>query len=104
MTAEGDEDRLFEAPSVPGTPIGRRCMLLESDGQQVVLFGTTVIHVFDTSDKAAEAACMAMLSRAGLASDVDIAVAFGVHRNTVGHLAARFVSEGMSAVVPAKRG
>ncbi len=104
MTAEGDEDRLFEAPSAPGTPIGRRCTLLESDGQQVVFFGTTVIHVFDTSDKAAEAACMAMLSRAGLASDVDIAVAFGVHRNTVGRLVARFSSDGMAAVVPAKRG
>lgn len=95
---------MFELTSVPGVAVGRRCTLFESDGQRVVFFGTTMIHAFDAADRKAEAACMAMLSRAGLASDVDIAAAFGVHRNTVGHLAARFVSEGMSAVVPAKRG
>ena len=94
----------MQVPPAPGTPIGRRCTLFEFDGQRVVFFGTTVIYVFDALDKAGEAACMAMLSRAGLASDVDIAVAFGVHRNTVGRLAARFFSDGMAAVVPAKRG
>ncbi len=47
---------------------------------------------------------MAILARAELASDVDIAAAFGVHRNTVGRLARRFESDGMAAVVPAKRG
>lgn len=85
-------------------PIGRRCSLLEFDGRRVVLFGTTVIFVFDASDREAEAACMALLSRAGLACDVDIASAFGVHRNTVGRLVGRFRAEGMAAVVPAKRG
>lgn len=79
-------------------------MLLESGGRRVVLFGTTVIFVFDASDHEAQAACMVLLSRAGLARDVDIASAFGVHRNTVGRLVARFTAQGMAAVVPAKRG
>ena len=47
---------------------------------------------------------MAMLSRAELASDVEIAAALGIHRNTVGRLVARFEWDGMPAVVPAKRG
>ncbi len=105
MPGSGDvQDRLFEVASAPGVPIGRRCTLLESGGRRVVLFGTTVIFVFDASDHEAQAACMVLLSRAGLASDVDIASAFGVHRNTVGRLVARFTAQGMAAVVPAKRG
>ena len=69
-----------------------------------MLFGATAIHVWSADDKEAEAACMATLSRAGLASDVEIAAAFGVHRNTVGRVVRRFESAGMAAVVPAKRG
>jgi hypothetical protein len=60
--------------------------------------------IYDRSDKEAEAACIGTLSRARLASDVEIANAFGVHRNTVGRISARFAREGMAAVVPAKRG
>ena len=45
-----------------------------------MFFGTTAIHVYDVADKEAESACIATLSRAGLASDVDIAAGFGVHR------------------------
>ena len=95
---------LFEVPALPGTPIGRRLTLLEGDGVRAVFYATTAIQVFDTADRAAEAACIAMLSRAGLASDVDIAAAFGCHRNTVARLAGRLANEGMAAVVPAKRG
>jgi transposase len=95
---------LFELPAAPGQPIGRRLTLFESDGQRAVLFGTTVIHVYDVADKEAEAVCIATLSRAGLASDVDIAAGFGIHRNTVGRLVSRFEHNGMAAVVPAKRG
>ncbi len=89
---------------MPGRSIGRRLRLVESGGLRGVLFGSTAIHVFDASDREAEAACIATLSRAGLASDVEIAAAFGVHRNTVGRLVARFEHVGMAAVVPAKRG
>jgi transposase len=95
---------MFELPAAPGRPIGRRVTLFESGGQRAVLFGTTAINVYDVADKEAEAACIATLSRAGLASDVDIAAGFGVHRNTVGRLVARFERNGMAAVVPAKRG
>jgi transposase len=95
---------LWDVPPVPGRAIGRHLRLVDSDGLRAVLFGSTAIHVFDASDKEAEAACLATLSRAGLASDVEIAAAFGVHRNTVGRLVARFERDGMAAVVPAKRG
>lgn len=95
---------LFETPGGPGRRIGRRLTLLEADGRRAVLFGSTAIFVYDVGDGEAEAACIATLSRAGLASDVDIAAGFGVHRNTVGRIAARFEQSGMAAVVPAKRG
>jgi len=95
---------LFEAPVALGRPIGRRLTLFESGGQRAVFFGTTAIHVYDVADKEAEAACIATLSRARLASDVDIAAGFGIHRNTVGRLVSRFERTGLAAVVPAKRG
>lgn len=95
---------LFEVAPGPGQPISRRLTLFESDGRRAVFFGTTAIHVYDAADKEAEAACIATLSRAGLASDVDIAAGFGIHRNTVGRLVSRFERNGMAAVVPAKRG
>jgi transposase len=95
---------LFELPAAPGQPIGRRLTLFESGGQRAVFFGTTAIHVYAVADKEAESACMATLSRAGLASDTDIAAGFGVHRNTVGRLVSRFERNGLAAVVPAKRG
>jgi transposase len=95
---------LFEVAAAPGRPVGRRLTLFESDGQRAVFFGTTAIQVYDVADKEAEAACIATLSRAGLASDVEIAAGFGIHRNTVGRLVSRFERNGLAAVVPAKRG
>ncbi|MGH9008561.1 MAG: putative transposase [Acidimicrobiia bacterium] len=99
-----EQSALLEVASGPGRPIGKRLTLFESEGRRAVFFGPTAIQVFDVDDGEAEAACMAMLSRAGLASDVDIAAAFGVHRNTVGRIVRRFASGGLGAVVPAKRG
>jgi hypothetical protein len=48
--------------------------------------------------------CIATLSRAGLAFDVEIAEAFGVHRNTVARLARQLAEQGLAGVVAAKRG
>ncbi|MEO9049953.1 MAG: putative transposase [Candidatus Dormiibacterota bacterium] len=45
-----------------------------------------------------------MLVRVGAASKVEIADAFGVHRNTVARLSERLRQGGMAAVVPAKPG
>jgi transposase len=95
---------LFEVATGPGRPIGRRLTLFESDGRRAVFLGPTAIHVYDAADREAEAACIVTLSRAGLASDVDIAAGFGVHRNTVGRLVTRFERDGLAAVVAAKRG
>lgn len=47
---------------------------------------------------------MALLARTQIASQIEIAGAFGVHRNTVGRLTGLFEEQGMPAVVPAKRG
>ncbi len=95
---------LFEVATGPGQAIGRRLTLFDSEGRRAVFLGATAIHVYDGSDKEAEAVCIVTLSRAGLASDVDIAAGFGIHRNTVGRLVSRFERDGMAAVVPAKRG
>ena len=69
-----------------------------------MFLGSTAVYLYDQGDKEAEVACIATLSRAGLAKDVEIASAFGVHRNTVGRVARRFEREGMAAVVAVKRG
>ncbi len=95
---------MFEYSVVPGTPIGKRLTLLDSGGKRAVFFGSVAIQIYDADDKGAEAACIAMLSRADLASDIDIAAAFGCHRNTVARLAGRLAHDGLSAVMPAKRG
>lgn len=102
--ANATQTPLFEPPARPGSAIGKRLTLVESDGRRAVFLGSAAIQIFDAGDKAGEAACMAMLSRAGLASDKDIAQAFSCHRNTVVRLATRFANGGMAAVVPAKRG
>ena len=95
---------LFEYPVVPGTPIGKRLTLLDSEGKRAVFFGSVAIQIYDADDKGAEAACIAMLSRADLASDIDIGAAFGRHRNTVARLAGHLAHDGLAALVPAKRG
>jgi len=95
---------LFEYPVAPGTPIGKHLRLLDSDGKRAVFFGSVAIQIYDANDKSAEVACIAMLPLADLATDIDIAAAFGCHRNTVARLAGRLARDGLSAVVPAKRG
>ncbi len=101
---EVEQPALVEAPSGPGRPIGKRLRLFDSEGLRAVFLGPTAIHVYDVADAEADGACMATLSRAGLASDIDIAAAFGVHRNTVGRAVRRFERDGLAGVVPAKRG
>lgn len=78
--------------------------LFDSNGTRAVYLGHVPIYLYELGDRAAQSACIAMLSRADLASDLAIGEAFGCHRNTVGRLARRLAVEGMAAVVPAKRG
>src|SRR5680860_886489 len=94
-----DTDRLFEVPALAGIAIGRRLRLFESDGCRAVYAGTTPVYVYDAGDAAAERACIAMLSQGDVAFDVEIAAAFGYHRNTVRRLAKRLAEGGMAAVV-----
>ncbi|MBC8446138.1 MAG: helix-turn-helix domain-containing protein [Chloroflexi bacterium] len=77
---------------------------MKSDGQRAVFFGATAIHIYDAQDRAAEAATLALLAHAGAATQVELAAAFGRHRNTVGRLERRLAHGGMAEVVPAKRG
>jgi transposase len=66
--------------------------------------GDLPIQVYNRHDGIAETTTMTMLARTKLASHVEIATAFGVHRNTVGRLVDRVERGGMPALVPAKRG
>ena len=95
---------LLEVAGPTGIPIGRRLLLVEDDSQRAVFLGTVALHLYDIGDADAERVCIAMLSRAGLAFDVEIAEAFGCHRNTVGRLARQLAEEGLAGVVAAKRG
>jgi hypothetical protein len=102
--SNGTQAPLIELQPQPGTPVGKRLRIFESEGQCAVLFGDTVIHVYDAGDRGAKAAAIALLARARVATDVDLASAFGVHRNTVGRLEGRLERAGMAGVVPAKPG
>ncbi|MGH8510390.1 MAG: putative transposase [Gammaproteobacteria bacterium] len=102
-SAEHDS-RLFDLPASPGIPIGKRLTMLDSGGKRAIFLRSTAIHIFDGDDKAAEAACIAMLASAKLATHVEIAEAFGCHRNRVGRIEKRLEQGGISAVVPSKRG
>lgn len=79
-------------------------MVLENDGQRAVFVGGTAIHIYDAHDRGAEAAAVALLAHARVASDVALGEAFGIHRNTVGRLEHRLEEAGMAGVVPAKPG
>jgi len=101
---DSSQGELFEVAAVPGTPVGKKLRLFSSEGKRAVFFGPTAVYLYDEADKEAEAACIVTLSRAGLAKDVDIATAFGVHRNTVGRMSRRFEHEGLAAAISTRRG
>jgi hypothetical protein len=73
------------------------------DGQRVILAGATVISQYDLEDNGAEAAAIALLSNAKLASDTELGAAFGHHRNTVRRIRERLDNGAMAEVVRASR-
>ena len=87
-----------------GLPLGPRLQVFATLGQRAVLLDGRVIHVYDAGDRAAATAAVALLAHAQVATDLQLAAAFGVHRNTVARLERRLEQEGMAAVVPAKPG
>jgi transposase len=104
-TGTDDSQPVLVEVAVPaGVPIGKRLWLVDGDGQRAVFLGAAAICVYDVEDRDAQRVCIATLSRAGLAFDVEIAEAFGVHRNTVARLARQLAEQGLAGVVAAKRG
>ena len=99
-----DHQEEFELEAPPSGRSTPRVQVLESEGQRAVFFGPIPLHVYDIGDRAAEAAGLALLARAGVAPRTELAEAFGCHRNTVMRLERRMERGGMAAVVPAKRG
>ena len=98
------QPHLIELQPQLGTPLGKRLRLLQSNGQRAVFLGDTAIHLYDAGDRGAEAAALALLARARVATDTELGEAFGCHRNTVARLERRLEQAGMAGVVPAKRG
>jgi len=85
-------------------PFGRQLRLLSSGDQRAVFIGDTPIHLWDASEFVTEAATIAILGRAKVASNIELAQAFGCHRNRVGRLVGRTARQGLAAVIPAKPG
>ncbi len=95
---------LIELQPQIGTPLGKRLRFFQSNGQCAVFLGDRAIHVYDAQDSGAQAAAIALLARARVATDIELAEAFGCHRNTVGRLERRLERAGMAGVVSLKRG
>ena len=94
---DDSDARLFELPALPGAPIGKHLRLIDVGERRIVLCGTAAVHTFERADRAGESLCVAMLSVAGVASDVEIGAAFGMHRNTVARHARRLAEGGVAA-------
>ena len=95
---------LIELQPQLGTPLGKILRIFESNGQRAVFVGESPIHVYDAQDRGAQAAAIALLARAGIVTDIELAEVFGCHRNTVARLERRLEEAGMAGVVPAKPG
>ncbi len=98
------QSALVELAPEPGVRIGRRLRLVSSEEQRAVFLDGTAIAIYDCQDRLAETATVAMLAKAGVASQVALAEAFGRHPNTVWRSVRRLEQGGMASVLPAKRG
>src|SRR5262249_19637167 len=79
-------------------------LLFDTAKERVIFHGGAVIARYDIKDRTAQAAVRVLLARSGLVTQVELADAFGVHRNTLGRALRDLETGGMAAVVPAKRG
>jgi hypothetical protein len=75
-TGAAEQEELFEPSVAPGRRISKNLYLFSAGSKRAVFFGTTAIYTYDEADEGSEAACIATLSQAGLAKDVEIASAF----------------------------
>ncbi len=95
---------LLDLKPLPGVAIGKRLRLVRDGRDAAVLLGSTPIHIYSVDDRAGETATIALLARTKLASGIEIADAFGRHRNTVARVTQRLQREGMASLLPAKPG
>lgn len=98
------QNEVIQLEPRPGTPIGKDLLLFDTAKERVIFHGGAVIARYDIKDRTAEAAVRVLLARSGLVTQVELADAFGVHRNTLGRALRDLETGGMAAVVPAKRG
>jgi DNA-binding transcriptional regulator YhcF (GntR family) len=98
------QEEVIQLEPRPGTPVGKELLLFDTAEERVVFHGGAVIARYDIKDRTAEAAVRVMLARSGLVTQVELADAFRVHRNTLGRALRDLETGGMAAVLPAKRG
>ena len=94
---------LLEVRPLPGVSLGDRLRLVANDGQRAVFVDGVPIASYEVADQGAEAATIALLAKAGLASHQGLARGFGRHRNTVARIERRLQEGQMAAVVAASR-
>jgi hypothetical protein len=95
---------LIDLEPLPGIAINRRVRMVDSDGQRGIFVGGMAIALYEADDKSGDVATMALLGTAKAATGIDLANAFGVHRNTMGRLLREVREGGMAAAVPARPG
>ena len=98
-----DAPELLEVQPLPGVSLGGRLRLVANDGARAVFVDGVAIASYAVADQGAEAATIALLAKAGLASHRGLARGFGHHRNTVARIERRLEEGQMAAVVAGSR-
>lgn len=94
----------IEAPTDDHIPINDRCFLRQTDDYVVVFVRGQPILSYDADDVAAKRLAMIQLAESKVASQEDIARAFGVKRLTVHRQIEKYKEGGVPALVPKRRG
>lgn len=94
----------IDLPKPPqGTALGK-LTLIHSQGRTAAFLRDLPLFIFRLDDRADLNLTVAQIANSGLASQIEIADALNIHRNTVGRIQQRYAAGGPSALVPAKRG
>jgi transposase len=92
------------ALSLPGKPFGKGLRLVEGRGHRTIVLGQVAIHHWEAAEQDEENLAAAIVLRAGLATQVELAEVLCRHRNTMYRLNRRARDGGVASVIREKPG